>query len=239
METEQNKIIEKLRRLLALANDAPDDEEGQNAFLMAQRLMIKHKVERSMISEENPEEINIQQRPVTAHKRLYWWERRLGEIISENFRCIMFYNSKKNGRQFQRRIVFYGAEEDLKLAEEMFVLCYEYTRHRVKKFMKEKPQWLSISVRNSMRSDYLQGFLAGLRQRFEEQVSILTKEYSLVVLRPKEVTESYKELSADWDALSYTTPDISSGRIYFQGVEEGKEIDLTRSTVGYAESDDD
>lgn len=49
METEQNKIIEKVRRLLALANDAPDDEEGQNAFLMAQRLMIKHKVERSII----------------------------------------------------------------------------------------------------------------------------------------------------------------------------------------------
>lgn len=239
METEQNKIIEKVRRLLALANDAPDDEEGQNAFLMAQRLMIKHKVERSMISEENPQKINIQQRPVTAYKRLYWWEKKLGNIIADNFRCFMFYKSSKKGKQFKRSIVFYGAEEDLKLAEEMFVLCYEYTRHRVKKFMKQKPQWLSISDGNSMRSDYLQGFLAGLSQRFEEQVACLTKEYSLVVLRPKEVTESYKELSADWDALSYTTPDITSGRIYFQGVEEGKEIDLTRSTVGYAESDDD
>lgn len=36
-----NKIIEKIQNLLELAYDAPNDEEGQTALLMAQRLMVE------------------------------------------------------------------------------------------------------------------------------------------------------------------------------------------------------
>lgn len=37
-----NKIISKVQNLLELAYDAPNDEEGQTALLMAQKLMVKH-----------------------------------------------------------------------------------------------------------------------------------------------------------------------------------------------------
>ncbi|MFM0817933.1 DUF2786 domain-containing protein, partial [Streptococcus suis] len=37
-----NKIIGKIQNLLELAYDTPDDEEGQTALLMAQKLMVKH-----------------------------------------------------------------------------------------------------------------------------------------------------------------------------------------------------
>lgn len=38
----ETKIIEKIQNLLELAYDAPNDEEGQTALLMAQKLMVKH-----------------------------------------------------------------------------------------------------------------------------------------------------------------------------------------------------
>ncbi len=37
-----NKVIFKIQNLLELAYDAPNDEEGQTALLMAQKLMVKH-----------------------------------------------------------------------------------------------------------------------------------------------------------------------------------------------------
>ena len=37
-----NKIIDKIQNLLELSYDAPNDEEGQTALLMAQKLMVKH-----------------------------------------------------------------------------------------------------------------------------------------------------------------------------------------------------
>ena len=44
-----NKIISKVQNLLELAYDAPNDEEGQTALLMAQKLMVKHNLSMSDI----------------------------------------------------------------------------------------------------------------------------------------------------------------------------------------------
>lgn len=46
-----NKIIDKVKNLLELAYDAPDDEEGQTALLMAQKLMVKHNLSLSDVKE--------------------------------------------------------------------------------------------------------------------------------------------------------------------------------------------
>ena len=45
-----NKIIEKIQNLLELAYDAPNDEEGQTALLMAQRLMVKHNLSMNVLT---------------------------------------------------------------------------------------------------------------------------------------------------------------------------------------------
>jgi len=37
-------IIKKIKGLLAIADDAKNDEESQSAFLLAQKLMIKHDI---------------------------------------------------------------------------------------------------------------------------------------------------------------------------------------------------
>ena len=44
-----DKIILKVQNLLELAYDAPNDEEGQSALLMAQKLMVKHNLAMSDI----------------------------------------------------------------------------------------------------------------------------------------------------------------------------------------------
>lgn len=42
MSEANEKIIKRVRDLLRLAKENRDDSEGQSAFILAQRLMIKH-----------------------------------------------------------------------------------------------------------------------------------------------------------------------------------------------------
>lgn len=53
-------IKEKARNLLELAADAPDDAEGQTAFLLAQKLMAKHKIEEGDITAKASDIVEVE-----------------------------------------------------------------------------------------------------------------------------------------------------------------------------------
>ncbi|QAW06651.1 DUF2786 domain-containing protein (plasmid) [Bacillus subtilis] len=44
IKSRNEAIIKKVKGLLAIANDNKNDEESQSAFLLAQKLMIKHDI---------------------------------------------------------------------------------------------------------------------------------------------------------------------------------------------------
>lgn len=91
MDNRNDGIIKKIKGLLAIANDNKNDEESQSAFIMAQKLMIKYDISMGEV-ESKKESQDIKQGQVTVHKKLFWWERKLAIIISNNFRVKFFYN---------------------------------------------------------------------------------------------------------------------------------------------------
>ncbi|EIR3903414.1 DUF2786 domain-containing protein, partial [Enterococcus faecalis] len=121
---DNKKIIKKIKGLLAISRDQKNDEESQSAFILAQKLMIQYNIDKNEVEELSVDSENdvIGEESVTIYKRLYWWERQLACIISENFRVKNFLNNKYLGRQKKRRIVFYGFGRDLELAKEMYIL---------------------------------------------------------------------------------------------------------------------
>lgn len=59
---ENEKIIEKIKNLIQLANDNPSDEEGQTALLMAQKLMLKNNIALAQVEQfEEPEKFETSQ----------------------------------------------------------------------------------------------------------------------------------------------------------------------------------
>lgn len=52
MSEVNNAILKKVKGLLAIANDAGNDNESQSALLMAQRLMLKHGIGMKDLNEE-------------------------------------------------------------------------------------------------------------------------------------------------------------------------------------------
>ncbi len=81
-----NKTIEKIQNLLELAYDAPNDEEGQTALLIAQRLMVKHNLSMNDLTNSKTQK-DIGETIGTWEYRLLWWQEKLAGILGENFRC--------------------------------------------------------------------------------------------------------------------------------------------------------
>lgn len=89
------KIIRKVKRLLALARENKSDEEGQSAFILAQRLMLENNIAESEVSDDEAAIELITENKVTIHKKLFWWERHLADIIADNFRVKLFFMAWK------------------------------------------------------------------------------------------------------------------------------------------------
>ena len=237
LDERNDKILRKVRRLLALSENNPNEEEAQSAFVMAQRLMIENDLSMSEIEMNSGRERKIDKGKVTIHKKLFWWERQLANIMSRNFRVKSYLNNRyMNSRNIKRAVYFMGFESDVKLAKEMYLLAYEailhYSNIYVENYYEERiglyrERRITMSVKNS----YMRGFLEGLSNKFDEQIEQMKSEgNALMVLVPKEVEKKYEE-EITGEAKPYRIPSIEEIHAYKQGFEDGNHIDYTKSTI--------
>lgn len=236
--SENAKIIQKVKGLLALAKDGKNDEESQSAFLLAQKLMIKHSIDKTEVEDTELDEGmlgSINAESVTIYKRTYWWENTLAKIIAENFR-VKKYSKSRNNRSC---IMFYGYGRDLELAKEMFILAYEaltyHTNEYAEAYYDERGVKRSAYLTRSIKASYQQGFLEGLEEKFDEQVAQLREVYEVLVLIPEEVEDAYKEHSKKFKTVTFgtSTPVITEAKQ--SGYDTAKSIDFTKSTIRGAE----
>lgn len=237
LDERNDKILRKVKRLLALSENNPNEEEAQSAFVMAQRLMIDNDLSMSEIKISPGQERKIDRGKVTIHKKLFWWERKLAGIMSENFRVKHYLNwMKPSGSNRKDAIYFMGFESDVKLAKEMYLLAYEAILHYSKKYVDNyyeeriglyRERKITMQVKNS----YMVGFLEGLKSKFDKQIEEMKAEANaLMVLVPKEVEEKYNE-EITGKASPYRIPTVEEAQAYQKGYEDGNHIDYTRSTI--------
>ncbi|GIN71271.1 hypothetical protein J14TS2_17460 [Bacillus sp. J14TS2] len=237
MENRNDAIINKIKGLLAIASDQQNDEESQSAFIMAQKLMIKYDISSGEI-EEDKESDSVLEGKVTVYKTLYWWERKLARIISENFRVRFFYNNKvlKGESKTKRAITFLGYEKDVQLAKEMYVLAYDvitfYSKVFIENHYKKSSDYRSRRNTAKLKNSYMRGFLYGLDEKFASQLEEMQQEYGLMVLLPKEVKGTYDEMFKGKKGLSFNIPPIEEIEAYQEGYQDGNRVDYTKSTLG-------
>lgn len=117
----KDRIIRRVKNLLKVAEGEANMEESHTAFLQAQKMMVKYGVDPSDITDD--EEIKeVLTKGASEYKRLYWWERRLAQIVAKNFRCKNYYNGKyiEVKSQIQRQIRFMGMERMSNLLMQCF-----------------------------------------------------------------------------------------------------------------------
>lgn len=231
-------IIKKIKGLLAIADDSKNDEESQSAFLLAQKLMIKHDIQQSEIKNSTEKQEIIEGQAI-AYKKLFWWERQLARIIAKNFRVKFYYHNRiLNGEKRRKTsIIFFGFENDVNLAKEMYVLAYDaiskYSARYVKNYYQNAFVIRTKERTKELKNSYMLGFLTGLNEKFELQVKEMEQEFGLMIITPKEVSRAYNDLAKGFSgkAKPVKTPSIGEVEAYHRGRRDGEQIDYLKQTI--------
>lgn len=231
-------IIRKIKGLMAVANGHANEEEAQSAFVMAQKLMMKYNIELSEIN-GNDEASSVTNGQGSSYKTLRWEEKMLAKIISENFRVKYYFNNRHVEGSTKRKkcIMFFGLEQDVQIAKEIFVLANEALEHYTKAYLKHKYAIMvgkarSRELTKQLKDSYMLGFLNGLSDKLSKQRFELQQEFGLVVLMPQVVHDEYDKFSEGFTKGKPTRiPSVSEQKAYSKGYETGEKIDYTKSTL--------
>lgn len=216
MKETKQEMIEKIRKILALAENNPEKNEAIAAALHAQKLMAKYHIEQSELGQELKEE-NIDSLECVLSGKTMKWRLGLAAIIGRNFRCRVYLNYAGN-------VTFYGFEEDAKIAREVFISLYNIGVKLSNKMKREARK--ETGTASGVRNTFCLGFVDGIRAELEKQCT------ALMIVVPKEVDEKYKE-QFTFTRTTSTSMKVSSDReMYNKGFQEGRDAIRSKGIEG-------
>lgn len=211
----EEKIIEKIRKCLALAQNNPSEEEAKAAALQAQKLLAKYGISAADVQatkeiEEIEESVIWFKDCVKNPSRA--WKINLASIVANNFRCRHFFYGKG-------AVVFYGHKTDAEAAAEVFKFLFsmgdrlaDRETHRVfREYQKQGRRAVVSGVYNS----WVSGFMVGLRDSLAQQCTAL----ALVV--PQDVKDAYIERSKNF---GYMKSGMRQNKFDREAYEKGKQV---------------
>lgn len=184
-ETDREKIIELVEKLLAMTEDAGCTQaEAVQFALKAQRLIAEHDISEDELGQRRGcGEIG----PVFARSARREWRSLLALAIAENFRCKTYLEYCKTlGARRNVKVVFYGYESDARAAAFTFDHLYD-AGHRLARDARTGRMLKGDAYRS-----FTAGFVDGVRGELEKQ------SVALMLVLPLEVAESYEEFSEDF-----------------------------------------
>lgn len=176
----QERIIEKIKKVLELSRKNPSEEEAKAAALKAQQLMAEYHITMREIDDiDDVEKIVERHVSVKAGKK---WKYQLASIVAKNFRCRYFmYGSKI--------IVFYGYETDATIAAETFTYLFTVGNKAAKRYIgtlyKEAHDNGEFWDGSGVINNFLIGYMGGIKEVLDKQCT------ALMIVTPKEVHEAY------------------------------------------------
>ena len=207
----QEKMIEVVKKLMALSQNNPSQEEALSAALKAQELMAKYNISEAQLGEKldsttiNSSSFNFKGNinDCDNHK----WKYNLAHIVANNFRCEVYVTGS-------HIINFFGYEQDAKVAVEVFGTLYKIG-DRLGRRERERAKKLYKTV-SGVYNSFILGFLKGLEEALEKQCT------ALMIVTPKEVKEQFTDMTARWTKkASKVQVSNYSANAYNNGVVEG------------------
>lgn len=199
------KVIETVKKLFALAKNNPSAEEAKSAALKAQELCVQHgisltEVENIDISKE--EEIGESRVDLSAKK----WKYGLAQICADNFRVKHFYHGKGT-------LVFVGHETDAAIAAETFKYLFEVGNRLGNKLAREARQTRGYA--DNVYNSCVVGFCQGIRDALAEQSK------ALMVVVPEDVEKAFAERTKGCRHSTLSGVKAYNGEAYRRGREQG------------------
>lgn len=212
-DEKRKRLIEKIKKMLHLAQNNPSMEEGLSAALQAHKLMAKYNIHEDDVTlEEVKDEITsvFSNQPHDSH--LLRWRKTLGLVVSRAFRCKCYLKG--------RDIVFRGYKNDAQLAMDVYTMLYA-VGHKVarkEEFRVRKETGTAKGIYGST----IAGFVRGVEDALNKQCT------ALMVITPKEIEDDWIEFSTNFKKTK-TCLKVHDAEAYHKGYVEGKDAVHSRS----------
>lgn len=217
------KAKQKIVKLLALANDA-NDEESMSALAKAQELMLQHNIdEEDVFSYKQEQKTETVINTIIYEGRPQKWLYRLALIIAKNFRVRYYYVP---GPPIE--LHFVGIKSDVQIAQ----ITFEYARgsasYCARQFLQLPEIRRKYKRKWQLKQDYLEGYLRGLTETFKKQV--LTNGYELALQVPEVVETAVEKIGLV--PGKDTSHDVKDREAFYSGYADGVRFtDKERLTV--------
>lgn len=176
----KDKIIDKIRKLLALAS-SKNENEAQSAMLMAQKLMAIHNIEMSQVDDIIDHNIIEEEADAKRHKTK--WKRNLAKLIASNFRCDTFLRGYGT-----YSTIFVGKRENIDICKTVYQSAVRFIDKFFSEYWKKVNRPVSDSI--SLKNSYALGFIYRLKEKFNEQKIVAEQEgWALVLVKDSDVIE--------------------------------------------------
>ena len=209
----REKMIEKIKKMMALAENNPSEEEALSAALQAHKLMAKYNIHEDEVTLEEVKEDIVSIFSEQKHNSsLHKWRKQLGAIVARAFRCKCYISGKD--------VVFRGYKDDAQLALDVYLMLYTVGDRLGSKAYTE--QFSETGSGKGAYNSFVVGFLYGVRDAFDEQCT------ALMVITPKEIEEDWENFSANMKT-SKTSFTVVDRELYEKGYAEGKQAVKSRA----------
>lgn len=201
----RESLIERIRKLLALAADNPSAAEATAAALKAQRLIADNDVSKHELYDEKAEEIS------EVYSDTYkgnLWSLRLARVIADNFRCQLYRHHKAEYGGGTNNIVFVGYETDAQAATLTFNRLFEIGNRLADAEARAARRTRGTAA--GVKDSYLMGrgdggFVGGIRSELEKQ------SHELMIVRPQAVDDYFTEATRGFGKVSQRRRSYSEG----------------------------
>lgn len=172
------KIVRKIQMLFA-KKESNFKAEAETALLKAQELMLKYGITMQDVTGQEVLELSV------YHSQAPLWHGRIASILAKNFRCKYIWTTQWRGTRKVRVMTFIGYPEDAEIIKEAYMYAISLIRYNIRCLKKRYPR-----VKTPYINTYIQGFIAGLRVKFQEQVE--REEWGLLLVTPVPVEDHYE-----------------------------------------------
>jgi len=226
------RIIEKVRKLLALG-DSANEHEAALAMQRAQELLERHHLDWVSLAEEE----NLIHRTINTGSRTFPAHRKaicalLGAHFGVRVICASLYDPLADCSF--KTIELFGAEENVAIAEH----CYHFLENRLESFwQKNRRSFPGGGLR--ARNSYFLGLLAGFRQTLQNAGGSLaspakdgTQTCHLPALRSERRLDDFVAWRFPRLSRRRGKPVCLHGEAYRKAVDTGRELTLYRPVAG-------
>lgn len=212
-EKKRKKMIDKVKKLLALSSNNSNKNEAIDSALKAQEIMARYEIEQYEVEDGIVEEEDITTESSSPTQGTQGVKQTVASIVAVNFRCRMYIHQDVDRK---KSYVFYGHESDTKIAVEVFNFVIENLYRLANEYIKMLRK--NDCVTKGMKQSYINGFVDELRTRLGKQCTALR------VVVPQDVIESYDNLTRGWGKSRAKMPSLSSRSAYESGAKDCREL---------------